>query len=290
MYLLFVASPMQLNKNLEKNAQLAVDEKTTELTNACKNKEYKCEEFFKGLAAQLEKANTEIQSRLNQETEWFKLKYYVVGVLLLGFLVNAYFKHDSDESDTITFQFQHALTSPITSFILSLTVMVAVSIDMQIRAGRIVINQLGTWIAHYVEPLLLGTGKHGGLGWEQFLRLGGGYHANTTYAMTFWTNIYYLSIVLYTLYLTATRSALDIKSTHAPIVWYGFWLLHVTLYVGALSNHVVPFTFEVTWFPLLTGWWQNSYVHPAWLILVYSIFWIFLTLVAYKCVSRKIKK
>jgi hypothetical protein len=261
------------------------------------DEKYPCDAFLQGIIIQLGKANTEIQSRLNQEVEWFKLKYLYVGVMLLGFLINTYFKHNEQESSSVVIRFQEAVVSPVTSFILALTVVVAISIDMQIRAGRIVINQLGTWIHRYAEPVLLGAQNaglwsEGGIGWEHFLRLEGGYHANTLYAMLFWTNIYYLSISLYVLYLAVTRKALADsrkkgESQLLKIMLFGFWILHITILVATLSNHIVPFTFVVTLFPILTGWLPNSYNHPALLVIVYSLSWLALVLVAKKYVYSK---
>jgi hypothetical protein len=322
-YLLFVASPMKLNRDMERTASFQVAHKINELNAICKSSnpdlntqkrisgltdlkkkpilpldpKYPCDAFLEGMTIQLGKANTEIQNRLNQEVEWFKLKYLYVGVMLLGFLINTYFKHNEQESSSVVFRFQEAVVSPVTSFILSLTVVVAISIDMQIRSGRIVINQLGTWIHRYAEPVLLGAKNgglwsEGGMGWEHFLRLEGGYHANTLYAMLFWTNIYYLSISLYVLYLGVTRKALaegQRKKQHSlvSIIIFGFWILHITILVATLSNHIIPFTFVVTLFPVLTGWFPIPYVHPGWLIIVYITTWLALVFVAKKYVLLK---
>jgi hypothetical protein len=264
---------------------------------------YECQLFDRGMTIQLDKANTEIQSRLNQEVEWFKLKYLYVGVILLGFLINTYFKNSSDqeskhgddhEPESTFGRFVAASQSSVTSFILSLSVVVAVSIDMQIRAGRIVINQLGSWIYNFAEPLLLRLNGNlpNKLGWEAFLRLDGGYHNNTVTAMTFWTNIYILSIALYILCLEVSRRALkkhkDEPSKH--IVYFGFWMLHMTLLIATFSNHIVPFTFRVDPFPILTGWNASvDPVHPKWLAPIYFVVWSLLVVVALIYIRLDIK-
>ncbi len=222
--------------------------------------------------------NSALRSFLtNQE-----IKYLYVGVILLGFLINTYFKEILISPEDIDQRFQVATRSYVTSFILSLTVIVAVSIDMQIRSGRIVINQLGSWISHYAEPILLGVE---GLGWEAFLRLDGGYHANTIYSMTFWPNIYYLSIGLYLLYLVVSRRSLANRNPHRDTIWLGFWMLHGTLLIAALSSSVVPYTFSVNPHPVWALFFPEVYVHPAWMIPVVLASWLILLYVAYRYVK-----
>jgi hypothetical protein len=286
MYLLFVASPMELSRFNRVTAAANIKHKVSDLNVYCKSNTYSCQFFLEGMKLQLQKANTEIQSRIEQEASWFQLKYYVVGSILLGFIINTYYKSSRQKNDFSIFL--QASSSAITSFILSLAIIVAVSIDMQIRAGRIVINQLGSWIHHYAEPILLGEAKeyNYGLGWEFFLRQDGGYHKDIIYAMTFWPNIYYLSIALYVLYLIVSQRAFS-KKRNRSIVLSGFWLLHVTLLIATLSNHIVPFIFEVKLVPLVSKWILTDSVNPSKLVPVYTIFWIVLLLVAYRFISKK---
>jgi|688.fasta_scaffold209026_2 hypothetical protein len=300
MYLLFIASPMKLNReNTDKSRQLVKNKISQLASGYCepglsyqsdkqsnmKNSERKnnaisdnsCQALLKGLELQLVKANTEIQSRLIQETEWFKIKYLYVGVLLLGFLINTYFKGDSISPEDVNKRFMMASDSYVTSFILSCATIVAISIDMQIRSGRIVINQLGSWIYYYVEPILFGADE---LGWEGFLRLDGGYHANAIYNMTFWPNVYYLSIGLYILYLVVTRRALAKEDLHHT-TWLGFWMLHSTLLIAALSSHVIPFIFSVNPHPIIAIFFPKLYIFPLWMVPITGLSWASLLLVAY---------
>lgn len=305
MYLLFIASPLQLNDLSQWIAEVAIDERKNECSSDTSKSP--CEEFYKALAAELQKANTEIQERLKQEAEWFKLKYYVVGVIFLGFMLNAFLKFENKDDNTIEDKLHSALTSPVTSFILSIALVVGISIDMQIRSSRIVINQLGIWIGSYVEPLTLGASKTSSVGWEGFLRADGGYHADYLYSATFWTNIYYLSLVLYAFYLVVLRSALahmpalDEKASTGGetltqeklkkqktflkgVTWFGFGLLQVTLLVAALSSNLVPSMFKINYcpicaafipIPLVEGWtgdprWSAMVVLLTWMILGYT--------------------
>ena len=305
-FFLFVASPMELNpkhvdeaKNLvnakidqlEKdncslidigNINQAATKVTVGSSKMAEKEADSCQALLQGLSIQLGKANNEIQSRLNQESEWFKIKYLYVGVILLGFLINTYFKASTMSSDDVNKSFKDASESFVTSFILSITVIVAVSIDMQIRAGRIVINQLGSWIYHYAEPIFLGKG----LGWEAFLRLPGAYHANNIYTMTFWPNIYFLSIGLYALYLVVTEKALAKVNSHEHTIMLGFWMLHITLLVAALSSHVVPFTFLVSPHPLLALLNKDFITHPGWLIPIDFVTWLVLIRIAFAYIGR----
>jgi hypothetical protein len=253
------------NQMFFSNIQQRDTKNEAEANKAPSKNEVSCQALLQGLSIQLGKANNEIQSRLNQEAEWFKIKYLYVGIILLGFLINTYFKAGSMSSDDVHKSFLDASSSFVTSFILSVTVIVAVSIDMQIRAGRIVINQLGSWINHYAEPIFLGKE---GLGWESFLRLEGAYHANAVYTMTFWPNIYFLSIGLYALYLVVTQRTLEKGNSHRDTVLLGFWMLHITLLVAALSSHVVPYTFEVSPHPLFALFKPKFYTHPELMILI----------------------
>jgi hypothetical protein len=296
LYFLFVTSPMELNRSYQELSASLVNEKVSQLQNGhcttTKNTQrisfnkkvrepmytdYSCQAFLQGLSIQLGKANTEIQSRINQETEWFKIKYLYVGVILLGFLTNTHFKNTKDSFKSIHDSFLNASESYVTSFILALTLVVAISIDMQIRSGRIVINQLGSWIYHYAEPILFSSEK---LGWESFLRIQGGYHSSILYTMTFWPNIYFLSVGLYILYLIVTKRAIVKDYSHQDTIRLGFWMLHITVLVAGLSSHIVPNAFYVTPHPLSGLLYPDFYVIPAYLIPVVVIHWIALVYLA----------
>ena len=298
LYLLFTTSPMYIDEQFKKDVAVTVDNKLTELAKDSSNEIQKI--FIQGLKVEVDKANSEIQSRLDHEFEWLRLKYYVIGALFLGFLYHAFLKNSStqngvgngDEDFNIL---KSRLTSATTSFVLALTVLVGVTVDMQIRSGRIVIDQLGNWIYLYAEPIFLGktTGTAKDFGWEQFLRLQGGYHHSTLYALSFWPNIYYLSIVLYAFYLFSATEAIKNCSPNAlnandtKLLWLGFGLLHGSLLVCALSSHIIPSIFRVTAFPVITGWgWFEQHdTNPNNLVFIYFVAWTLLTYCSYTAIK-----
>jgi hypothetical protein len=64
----------------------------------------------------------------------------------------------------------------------------------------------------------------------------------------------------------------------------GYWLVHITLGVAAISGHYLPSVFEVIPFPLLhfltdllpyvPAW--PPYANPAWTLLTYATLWVLL--------------
>jgi hypothetical protein len=80
-------------------------------------------------------------------------------------------------------------------FILALSVLVALTIDIHIRRNVLVIDQLGTWLSNYFEPVMIGRESNpkeleGVHGWEGFLRLNApgfmGMHESSLYSLLFW--------------------------------------------------------------------------------------------------------
>ncbi|MGK7917948.1 MAG: hypothetical protein AB4038_20815, partial [Prochloraceae cyanobacterium] len=102
LFLIFVSSPMRLNKDI------CLDPVYISL-ESIKNNEYKCkinnqnphlesiktDSFAKQIILeQLKKANQEVEAEIQQEISWFRLEYSLVGVLFLGFFVNAFLGRD----------------------------------------------------------------------------------------------------------------------------------------------------------------------------------------------------
>ncbi len=104
--------------------------------------------------------------------------------------------------------------------------------------------------------------------------------------MTFWPNIYFLSIGLYALYLVVTEKALAKVNSHEHTIMLGFWMLHITLLVAALSSHVVPFTFLVSPHPLLLLLNKDFTTHPGWLIPIDFVTWVVLIRIAFAYIGR----
>lgn len=290
-YIIFSASPIYISKEFKNEVNSTVTEKINELNN--KDYEYKNKRFLDGLKIQLQKVNKEIQARNDHEFDWLRLKYFVIGSLLLGFWYHAFLKNNENSANQANStqyggldQIIKHLTSSATSFILALTVLVGITVDMQIRAGRIVIDQLGNWIYLYAEPILLGfsndeDGRYN-IGWEQFLRRSEAYHKDMAYHLSFWPNIYFLSIILYAFYLVVSAQAATVyngEQEEGKLLWRGFWMLHITILVCAISNHVIPGAFEVTLFPIFTGWSKHPTTGTSIeSIGIYLFVWMILTL------------
>ena len=299
--LIFVSSPMRLNKNLCLNpVYISVE--------GIRNNQYNCENNTKNpqleslqkdsvpgqiILEQLKKANQEIEAEIQQEISWFQLKYSLVGVLFLGFFVNVFLGRDvllvKENKEQNTKQIQShiqpiqqidkAIKSPATSLILAISTIIALTIDMQTRTGRIITNQLGTWISEVIEPLVK---QYGFISWETFLRISSGFHSSTQYLMISSVNRYWITIILYLLYLYATWSSNrdhinnQIKAQFERNVYLlliGLFSVFGTLFVCALSYHYVPPNFEVIPFAPISIFIpdnQITYQHPSLTIPVYT--------------------
>jgi hypothetical protein len=158
-----------------------------------------------GLIQELEKANTEIQSRLDQEGQWFYLKYLFAGALIAAFLLQVFFRHEEGAPapgrEPPDVRLDALAKSPAVAFVLALATAVAISVDLQIVSGRMVIEELGLWVKGNVEPALLqdpATGDWVVTGWEHFLwEDDGAFHSSMLYAHTFWPT-FFISPLPYT--------------------------------------------------------------------------------------------
>lgn len=153
-----------------------------------------------GLIKELEKANTEIQSRLDREGQWFYLKYLFTGALTAAFLLQVFFRHEDGKADTPELRLDALAKSPAVAFVLALATVIAISVDLQILSGRMIIEQLGLWIKYNVEPALLknpaGASDWVVTGWEHFLwDNDSAYHTSLLYAHTFWPNIFHIAFL-----------------------------------------------------------------------------------------------
>ena len=308
LFLIFVSSPMRLNKDI------CLDPVYISL-ESIKNNEYKCkinnqnphlesiktDSFAKQIILeQLKKANQEVEAEIQQEISWFRLKYSLVGVLFLGFFVNAFLGRDvlivkqNKEQNTKEIESQiqpikqidKAIKSPATSLILAISTIIALTIDMQTRAGKIITNQLGTWISEVIEPLVR---QYGFISWETFLRISSGFHSSPQYLMIRSANNYWITIILFSVYLYATWSSNNdninnkINSQFQRNIYLlliGLFSVFATLFVCALSYHYVPPNFEVIPFAPLSIFipdHQITYQHPSLTIPVYTgLFWVLL--------------
>lgn len=246
------------------------------------------------ITEQVKKTNSEINTRLDHESRWYELKFVFLGVIILGFFAKAVLKTKigwdrKEEHPTESEKRGHALLniliSPITLTVLTIAFVVSLSIDLHIRANRIVINQNGIWVAEFAEPLFLRNHeliksceekpkescKKIMRGWEQFLRIGGlSHHTDFLYRATFWPHVYYITILIYGLYLSVLAWILDPGKTDSEetkkindLRTFSFWLVHITLFVCAFSAHYVPDIYDIVLWGIDMPNWSVFLVYPV---------------------------
>lgn len=282
LFVLFTRPSVYINRQLVIQAEDAVKLQ-------CKDQRPISNEMLKeGLKIELNKANTEIQAKLDHEFEWIRLKYYVVGALFLGFWSRAFLKNgsSSDEDKGVLDKFKSYIASTATSFILALTALIGITVDMQILSARIVMEQLGHWIYLYAEPIFLAydsTDDAKNVGWEKFLKLQGGFQNSIENSLMFWPNIFFLSILLYAFYLLSSTLAVK-NHIHNPqntndttLLWIGFWLLHITLLFFTFSNHIIPSIFSFSSIQISLGWFGLYTIDSEDQLKFYLFVWLLLT-------------
>jgi len=207
------------------------------------------------LLAEFDKCSKEIQARLEFESTWYQVKFLFLGTILLGFLAVVIKEAWSSRASAVA----DAFTSSGMLLASALGVIVSLAIDMQLRANRQIIEFMGLWIAHYVEPRLLGPSvfehlQNGYLyGWETFLRasdstrVASGFHNDLLYMIAYWPYVFALTIMAYAVYLCVHLLFMWTREYAAAGVlrkWL-FVVLHLTIIYCAAVTHVVPRMFEI---------------------------------------------
>ena len=186
------------------------------------------------------------------------------------------------------------LTSSATCFVLALSCVVAIAIDIHLRSNVNVSTQIGLWITYYAEPAFLQVPfpnsqcpnaernnaetsnaeknyaekkKNFFYPWEQFLRIppedkilpqdevGSTMHLSELYSLSFWPHLHFLTWVIYIVYLVVLQNA-SLEST-PPTRWLligGFVLVQVSFGVFAFVGHSAPEAFILRPIPFLNGW------------------------------------
>lgn len=170
------------------------------------------------------KAIAEINLRIGQEDSWFHYKFLLVGglfSLLLGKLVLG-------DKVMPSVQAEKLLDPKMMSIVLALATIVALAIDIHIRNNIMVVQQLGLWIANYVEPTLLHKAfdpqkSEGFLPWEQFLRnkaAGEAMHSDDLYGFIFYPHLHFLTWVIYISYIGffQTFAISNKRRSNSPLV------------------------------------------------------------------------
>jgi hypothetical protein len=241
--------------------------------------------------AQNQKCVDEIKMRLEQEEHWFDLKFTSLGVLVMGFFAQAFFREKNEQAGTVgtetdakyhgvpTAHFcEKVLVSPLTLTVLAVGCGFSMIADMHMRSNRMVIAQNGIWVAEYVEPAFLGGDldrpkerfadwrallppqsistppasypqPKSLVGWEGFLRLSAAYHNDGIYNLTFWPQMFLVTVGIYLCYIYLfniyTRNHHSRSAPGDRIVKISYIALQLMIVVCAASTHSVPGTFEI---------------------------------------------
>jgi hypothetical protein len=219
------------------------------------------------ILAEHQKAVDEIKMRIQQEDDWYRYKFFLVGGLLAAFLVHL--GRARAEEDSPDERLERLLRSTATTVVLALSCVIAVTVDLRVRNSAMVTAQLGLWIAKYLEPRFLGyirdTISNEFLPWESFLRVkDGGFQIDPTYALILWPNLHFLTGVLYAIYLTLFHKACVEFRSGCRVLLGGFALVHASLAVFALAAHTAPEIFALrVWY--WRGWelWLSGWQAPS---------------------------
>jgi hypothetical protein len=234
------------------------------------------------------KAVTEIQMRIGQGNDWYRVKFTMIGgivVALLTILGITAAKKEPASTKEKGYVGERALSDMASSkavcLAVALATMVAIMIDMQNRQSDTMTKQLGLWIANYVEPALHPPpqienqpGPRRFIGWETFLRPtgdllknteaegghGGGLQNSAIYALTTLIFGHLPTCGLYLLYIVILQNISIRPATHVPIARFdlritSFIGVHMLLIMFGFVAHMAPgtFFFEITGFPDVKG-------------------------------------
>jgi hypothetical protein len=206
---------------------------------------------------ELEKANAEIQYRIQQEDTWFHYKFLFVGALFAGFFTKFRLGHNSRRTLLVI------VSSSTTCFVLALACVVALAIDIHLRNNIVVIQQLALWIRYYAEPSLASMVHTGFQAWEEFLRMPGGMHRDEMYGFLFYPHLHFLTWILYVLYLGSFHWLSinpDSRRSNAENVLMasGFFGVHAALAAFAFVGHFVPHALKTKAMPWIGDCWQTG--------------------------------
>lgn len=218
------------------------------------------------LIEQHKKCGEEIKMRLEQEEVWFHYKFVFLGALLAGYLFRTLLKEPKGD------QYEEFLSPKLlrevfghvsTLILLGICCAVCIVLDMHIRANRIVINELGSWISNVAEPAIYGPDWDNSrvIGWEHFLRLSGGHHTDPAFHLLFWPEMFLVTVAVYASYSYVffwqvrrqIRETNDERRLEERLQIGTYCLLHFLILVCALSTHYAPPNFR-----LRPWWWQSE--------------------------------
>lgn len=237
------------------------------------------------------KAMEEVRASLEQMDTWYHYKFILIGGVIAVFLGNigVLGKQDSASHKASERILESAFMSNRTGAMLALICLVALVIDMHIRANVNGIQQLGQWLSNYVEPSYLNAGgvttgnypnsalaEIGFIPWETFIRLPRT-GSSTFYAVAYSIQLHFMTMVSYVLYVMVFQniSLQRKRGKRQQIAVIGFIFVHITLLAFVVVAHTVRDIFNVGCFPMisldvcsLSGAHGSAYYFIAWLCLV----------------------
>ena len=243
------------------------------------------------------KAVEEIKNRDLEEDSWFHYKFILVGGLLaatMGYIGG--FGEDRKASQESPGQRLVTLSkSPSTAVILALASVLALGVDMHIRANTCETDQLGLWIRYYVEPVafhakaapdpkaksdLSQSFLDNFRGWEEFLREsassttqlvdwkqsgGTSLHSDELQSLFYDPHIYFLTVFVYILYLAVFQTfawrGTDSASDGRIIPTICFVVVQVSFFAFAWIAHSAPRMFAIKVLPFLLAY-ETGYNVP----------------------------
>ena len=240
--------------------------------------------FLKLLEWEHGKAVNEIQERIKQGNDWYRLKFTLIGGLI-GALVAYLGLKAKDNDGTGGTPGEETLkkiaNSNATCFILAAATSLALLIDMHNRLSDAVNKQIGLWIAHYVEPALMGNAGRDNhfVGWENFLRQPpSAMHTDPQYALAVLSYGHLSTWLLFLAFLLSFQAMMrrqldpaqpvpDRFQRTVPII--GFGVIHLLVLALAVMAHTAPaqFVMNVFGMRLPADWAWLPFVLP-WLSLV----------------------
>jgi hypothetical protein len=206
----------------------------------------------------LKNAVGEIRLYQEEEDRWFHNKFILIGALLGAFL--ARFAMEKDVSADAEARLGRLISSSTTCCALAFATIVALTIDVHVRAGTTKIYQIGSWLATFAEPALLQTGFHGPFWfwpWEMSLRsFDDATHADTLYSFALEPNLHLTTLIIYVGYLAVLQqSPLSRRATNFGLTVALFVAVQFSLLLFAWMAHTGPGVLEMQAIPFFEHWW-----------------------------------
>jgi hypothetical protein len=216
------------------------------------------EERAKIVVELVKNAVGEIRLYQEEEDRWFHNKFILIGALLGAFL--ARFALEKGAGADGEARLGGLISSSTTCCALAFATIVALTIDVHVRAGTTKIYQIGNWLAYFAEPALLQSSFQGGpsnfLPWEMSLReISHGMHADTLYSFALEPNLHLTTLIIYLAYLGVLQElSLKRHSTNVGLTVALFCAVQFTLLLFAWMAHTGPGALQTQPIPLVDFW------------------------------------